>query len=203
MSNFKIVLFRNKKKKKILNNYKSYQKCLNKFNNLIKDNNVIFEIKYENRTKVNYELAIVCEGCNETNSLFSTDDFGRNVEVSLSDKNFDILKINDFFIDEKIQDYQLNVRISFEFFYKTYLSDNKFKNFFVLNNKFFIQQDESFDCFILKDCDESIRFLQTLEFYLNEHGINNYISFIYNNILEKKWIYKKLVDYGFKKTLSL
>ena len=116
MSSYQIVIFRNKVKKKVLKKYKTFSNSEKEFNNLVNNNNVHFEIKYENNKESKYEIALVCENCNTEVNLFNIDEMGRNIEVKTSDTKYKILRVSHYAMEEKIQDYQQNKRITFEEF---------------------------------------------------------------------------------------
>ena len=196
MEEYQIVLFKNKNKKKVIKKYYSKKRAVEKYNELIKNNDIKFETKYENSIETRYELGLLCKNCLEKNELFSIDEFGRNVFVESSDKSITFLKISDYLIEETIQDYQTKNKIKFDDLFGTYLSDKTFKNLFTLNNKFFIQEDESINCFILKNESDSIRLLNTVEYFLTEKNYG-FISMTYKNTIDKKYIYNILENYGF------
>ena len=96
MENYQIVLFRNRIKQKVLRKYKNRNACFQKYKNLLNDNNVKFEIKYENGQPVNYELLLICENCDYNKSLFQSDEIGRNVELKTNNSKYKILESNTY-----------------------------------------------------------------------------------------------------------
>ena len=59
MENFIIVLFKNKKKKKIIKGYVTSKNANLKYKKLIENNNIPFEVLYENGSKCKYEIALL------------------------------------------------------------------------------------------------------------------------------------------------
>jgi len=61
MSNYLVVLFKNKKKKKIIKKFVTLSRAKNYFEELInKSNEVIFEVLVENGKDCKFELALIC-----------------------------------------------------------------------------------------------------------------------------------------------
>ena len=106
MEEYQIILFKNKNKKKLIKKYSSKKKSIQRYFDLIHKNDVKFEVMYENGIKCNYEIALVCMNCEKDLELFSTDSIGRNILIESDDKNISFLKISNYLIEEKIQDYQ-------------------------------------------------------------------------------------------------
>ena len=91
---FLIVLFKNRKKRKIIKRYHTEKRALDKFNKLIKNNKtILFPKLVENAEPSSYELAILTNKTKIQNSLFLTDDLGRNVPVNLENPEYVFLKI--------------------------------------------------------------------------------------------------------------
>lgn len=200
MENFLIVLFKNKKKKKNIKGYSTFKNAISKYNSLLKENYVIFEMKYENAEKCDYEIALLSKQDHYQIPLFKTDEFGRQSEVFIENESeYIIKKIDNYKIEEKIQDWQKNKRITFDEFLK-YCPKKYLKSIFTLNNKLVIQRDEFFYLFSLKNQEDSHRFLETLERYFRDHSRNDAIFVKDISTAQRKWIYDLLIKQGFDKT---
>jgi len=199
MSNYSIIIFKNKKKQKTIKNFVTVKRCLNHYNNLINDNNVNFEIKYENSRRVQYEISIISKFDSDQNSLFSIDELGRNFEVKLLDNDYHIMKLDPYKIEEKIYDYQTKRKIYFNELLKIYFTASTLLNIFSLNNKLFIQDNEDYSCFVLKNPDDAERLLFTLQDALMKLS-KSCLFMNYTNPVDKKRMYKELSNYGFDKT---
>ena len=78
---FLIVLFKNRKKRKIIKRYHTEKRALDKFNELIKENkSILFPKLIENAEPSDYELAILTNKTKIQNSLFLTDDLGTTLQ---------------------------------------------------------------------------------------------------------------------------
>jgi len=199
MSNYSIIIFKNKKKQKTIKNFVTVNRCLDHYNNLINDNNVNFEIKYENSKPVEYEISIISKLDNQQNSLFSVDELGRNFEVKLLNDEYNILRLDPYMLEEKVFDYQTKRKLYFSELIKTYITGSTLLNIFSLNNKLFIQENEDYNCFVLKNPEDAERLLFTLQEVLMKLG-KSCLYMNYTNPVDKKRVYKELSNYGFKKT---
>ena len=169
--NYLVVLFNNKKRKKIINQFKTFDRAENFYNKLIEDNkSVIFETKVENARSCNYELCLLKKHDDSFEKLYIKDDFGRNVLVDLDDPDYKIIRVVKYKVPEKIFDVSNNKKITTEEFIKKYLPKNSIKLISRLNNKVVVQNDDVVKLFSLKDEDESRRFLESLNDYLISVG---------------------------------
>ena len=198
MENFIIVLFKNKKKKKIIKGYATEKNALIKYNNLVKDNNIPFEVFYENSELCKYEIALLTKTENYQIPLYKTDEIGRNKSVFMEDKtDYIIKKINDYKIEELIYDWDKDSRISFYEFIDTYCPKKDVKIISRLHNKIIVQNDEVFKLFSLKNEEDSERFLQTLESYFYNSNRSDSIFVRNDTTVNRKWMYDTLEKYGF------
>jgi hypothetical protein len=200
MDNFIIVLFKNKKKKRIIKGYKSEKRATEKFKSLIKENNVLFDVQYENAEKSKYELALLTNTDSFQIPLFQEDELGRNEEVFISSEtDYTIRQIKPFKIEEKIFDWNTNDRISFEELIRKYCIKKEMKSISTLHNKLVIQVNENFYVFSLKNIDDAHRLLETMENYYRENHRNDAIFVKDISTTQRKWMYDLLVKKGFDK----
>ena len=156
-------------------------------------------MEVENSEDCKFELAIVSTISEVQFDLFIQDDIGRNVKVEVEDENFKILKISNYNLPEKIQDWSLDKRILFEEFFKRYFSTRDLKNVFSINNKIVIQQDENVNLFSLKNSKESRRFLNILQEYMISEKRADAIFVYDTNTIQRKYLYKILEEKGIDK----
>ncbi len=200
MENFIIVLFKNKKKKKIIKGYSTEKNALSKFNSLLKSNDVLFDTKYENSEKVKYELAILSKIDNYQLPLYKMDEVGRNNRVFMDDQSdYTIKNISDYKLEELIYDWQSSSRISFNQLIAKYCKKKDFKVISKLNNKIVIQIDEVFSLFSLKNTEDSERLIDTLESSFRELGRSDAMFIKDSTQTQRKWLYGVLEKNGFNK----
>lgn len=193
-------MFKNKKKRKIIKRYDTEKKATEKYNSLLKLNNeIIFEKLVENAEETNYELGLITNQKKIQDSLFLTDELGRNNVVNLENPDYVFTKISKFKIEELIYDWQKSKKISFKEFINEYCKDKDLKNIFSLNNKICVQIDEDVTVFSLKDSNESHRFIEVLEEYFYQNKRSDAIFVKDVSSPQRKWIYDILSKKGFDK----
>jgi len=199
-SNYLIVLFKNKKKRKIIKRYTKEKSAINFFNDLIEQQNkIIFPKIIENTEETSYTLGLLTNTTNVQKSLFLKDELGRNIPANIENSNYVFINIVSFKQEEKLFDWQTNSKITFNEFITKYCNNNELKNIFTLHNKICVQIDEELYLFSLKDKNESIRFLDILQNYFFS---NNRIDGIFVKDIsttQRKWIYNVLTEKGFDK----
>ena len=200
MENFIIVLFKNKKKKKIIKGYATEKNANLKYNSLLKDNDVLFEVSFENSERCHYEIALLSSVENYQLPLYKTDDIGRNQNVFISgESDYVIKKIDNFKIEEFIYDWQTDKRISFNVLLNSYCPVKEMKVISTLHNKLIIQIESDFKLFSLKNEEDSERLLETLESYFREHNRNDSMFVRDISTTHRKWMYNILESHGFKR----
>jgi len=198
--NYLIVLFKNKKKRKIIKHYVNKNTALDRFKELVENNDeILFEKRVENATPCDYEIAVLTNQTKIQKSLFLTDDLGRNNPVNLEDPDYVFLEIKKYKIEETIFDWQNQKKIKFSDIIKTYCNDKNLKSIFTLNNKLCIQIDEDVSMFSLKDKEESERLLETMQDYFinNSRSDAFFVKDVSN--AQRKWLYDIMENKGFNK----
>jgi hypothetical protein len=198
--NYIIVLFKNKKKKKIIKRFVTEKKARNHFNELIKENDkILFDKRIENATDSEYLIGLVTNQTNVQKTLYYTDDLGRNIVANLENSNYVFLDIKNYKIEEKLFDWQDQKKINLFELEKKYFKTTELKNIFTLNNKLCIQIEEDVSVFSLKDSEESKRLLESLENkFMNENRMDS--LFVRDvSTAQRKWLYNILESKGFDK----
>ena len=203
MSNtkYQIVLFNNKSKKRIIATSRIYNNIKKKYKEIQKKSNVIFPVKYSKKVECNFELALVCFGKCKKTQIHRRDELGRLTEVKMSSEDYEIMKIVDFDIEEKVYDHQITKRIDFNELYARYLNTKTIIQIFSLNNKIVIQNNESFYLFSLKNVSESSRFISCIKKYFSENRKFNFLISRDLSTIQRKELYNLLESKGFPRTL--
>jgi len=198
--NYLVVLFKNKKRKKIIKSFVRKNKAELFFNKCLEDSKEVkFNIVVENATDVEYELGLLSVVDDTQLNLFTHDDLGRNVKVELTDSDYKIINISKYNLPEKIFDWSENKRIDFNFLVSKYFKEKTLKNVFTINNKLVIQVDEQINLFSLKDSDESKRLLDTLQSYMVSQKRAESIFVKDLNTIQRKYLYSILEKNGIDK----
>lgn len=202
MQKYWIVLFKDKKKVKIIKKYVSLSKAEQFFRNIIiKSENVLFEVKFENGIPVEYEIGLIDSGYQSYSPTYKIDDLGRSLRVKLLDENMNILKLTYFKKEEFLYDLQKNKRILSSDFVKSYMSGKNLKILSALNNKLVLQEDEKFSLFSLKNESDTLRFIGNLERSFMSNGRSDCLFVKDTSKPQKKYLIDLLSKQGIKKTL--
>jgi len=196
-----VILFKNKKKKKIINKFKTEEKAKVFFEELKKSNEVYFEKIIDGYDSCDFEIGLITKNKNDFTSYFFKDDYGRQIKMDLDDSNYKLIEISKFSIEEKFVDNQKNKKIDLTDFYENYLSTNVIKIVFVLNNKIFVQEDNNFSMFTFKTSDESLRFLKCLSNFLIDNKRTDCIVVTDTSSVQKKLLYEQLSSFGIDKSI--
>jgi len=197
-----ILLFKNKKRKKIINKFKTLENATSFYNNLVKQsNNVIFNKKVENAEPCVYEIGLVTNKKIENEKLFLRDTMGRQVRIELDDNDYQISKLDEYRIEEKFFDVSTNKKITTQEFLKIYLSSGSIKMLSKLNNKVVFQNNDHISLFSFKNEIESKRFLDNLSDYFISIGKVDTIIVNEDSSGQKKYLYDILEKFGFDKKL--
>jgi hypothetical protein len=210
MENYLVVLFKNKKRKRIIKKFVTLSRAKLFFNKLISESDdVIFDVLIENTKDCKFELGLIEMSTNQSAPVYITDEYGRNVKVKLEDDGMSILQIKPYREEELLFDVQKKKKITTKELIKTYLKTDGLKMISVLNNKIVVQKDEDIKLFSLKNEKESSRFIDCLSshFFKIKRGdclfIKDYSSpqrkYLYSllesNGFDKKVLYRKFTTY--------
>lgn len=201
--NYIVILFKNRKKKRIIKKFVTEQKAFIFFNKMIKKSDeVFFEKRVEHTKECHFELGIVSEIRKHDSPTYIKDELGRNFKVSIEgDTNTYMIEIKTYNVEEKIYDISENKKITIKEFEKKYLQNEGLKIVSVLNHKIIVQNDTKFNLFSLKNESEAVRFLDSLIGYLS--NLNNKSAMIITDTSakQKKYLYDLLIQNGFDSAL--
>jgi hypothetical protein len=206
MENYIVVLFKNKKKKRIIKKFITFTRAKQFYDKLVQESNeVLFEIKVEGGSECVYEIGIVEMSSKQLVPVYMTDEFGRNVKVKLDEDGMTLFKIQPYKKEETVFDIRTGKKITMSDLIKKYLRGDGLKMISVLNNKIVLQEDEKIHLFTLKSESESSRFVDcmSLHFFKIKRGdclfVKDYstaqrkylYSLLESNGIDKKILYRK------------
>jgi hypothetical protein len=198
--NYLIVVFKNRRKKKIINKFNTSKKANTFYKELLEKNDeVLFEVQTQNGKPCVWEIALL-ERKNDTQiPLFTKDEFGRNVKLEFEDDDYDIIKISPYKEPEKIKDLQTGNKIATTTFINNYLSKEGIKLVSKLNNKIVVQNDDVVKMFVLKSDSDASRFIDALtQRFLNlKRGDCMFVKDTTSQ--QKKYLYDLLHSQGYDK----
>jgi hypothetical protein len=195
---YNIVIFKNKKINRYLksfHNMETVKRYLERLREPVKD--IEFEIQYENGRKVEYEIGVVEKHSKKTIKLYKSDELGRNMPVELDDENYKIIMLFPYKKEEKIYHQTLKKRLTIDEFFENYMTTSSLKMISKLNNKIIVQDDDKWDLFVLKNIEDTDRFLNFLESKLIKQNKKNYMLVRDVSTAQRSYLYKELVDRGY------
>lgn len=200
MENYLVVLFKNKKKKKIIKKFITFNRAKSFYDNLVNESQeVIFNVEVESGEECRYEIGLVEMSGKQLVPVYMTDEFGRSIKVKLDDEGMTLFQITQYKKEELIYDVKESKKITVHELIKKYLRGDGMKMVSVLNNKVVVQQEEKFHLFTLKNEQESSRFVDclSLHFFKIKRGdclfVKDYSS------AQRKYLYGILESNGFSK----
>ena len=202
MENYLVVLFKNKKRKRIIKKFITLSRAESFFNTLISESDeVIFNVLVKNTKDCKLELSLVELSSNQSSPVYIMDEYGRNVRVKLEDSGMSILKIKPYREEELIFDIQNKKKITTKDLIKTYLKTDGLKLISVLNNKIELQKDEDIKLFSLKNEKESSRFIDCLSLYFFKINRSDCLFIKDYSSPQRKYLYSLLESNGFDKKI--
>lgn len=202
MSQYVVVLFKNKTRKKIVKKFSKGKNAMEFFDRMIKENSqIIFDRQFENGKESKYELALLEKNSERLIPTYLTDEFGRNVKVKLENPEFSILKISPFKHSESIYDIDRKSKVSIEFFLSRYLPKVGVKVLSVLNNKVILQNDDEIRLFSLKSESDAERFVRSLSEYFFKEKRGDCIFVTDTSSPQRKYLFEFLQQKGIDKKI--
>ena len=196
-----IVLFKNKKRKKIINKFKTFERANNFYNSTIKkSDSVLFPKLFENGKECNYEIGFLESGSTDFDLYFVKDELGRQIKVDIDDPNYRITKIVNYNVEEFLYDINEKTKITFEEFVKKYLPKTGIKLISKINNKIVVQNDDEVNLLSLKSIDDCFRFMSILDNYLMSFKRLDCILVKDTSKQQKKYLYGLLESKGINKS---
>ena len=202
MYKYKIVLFCNKKKYKVL------RKCMKKstiyehwryYRTLKKPSFVKLQGSKRNEDKV-YELALIFPNTRWSTKTYVKDSLGRNVEAILEDNKYRIKEIIPYWEEELIYDFQIKKRVRYHEIFNKFLEVREIAQIFTLNNKLFLQVEDNIQLFGNKNIKDSERLFNIIKEDLIKRKRSNFIFVRDITTHQRKLLYKLLESKGFKKS---
>ena len=202
MANYSVVLFKNKKKKKIINKFITPEKAHSFYKKMMSESDeVIFDVQFESGLDCNYELGIVHMSSEQKEPVYLTDELGRFLKVKLDEKGMTLILINPYKKEESIFDIQQKKKIFVGEFIKRYLKGDGIKMISSLNNKVVVQDNDKFNLFTLKSEFESLRFIECLSSHFHKIKRGDCLFIKDSSTPQKKYLYSLLESNGFDKKI--
>lgn len=209
--NYRIIIAKDNKKKKILYEGKNLHNAQQKFFSIVDKNKVLFPKKhnaYKKNKPVKYEILLLKEKEEDDNTYFDRDELGRTIELTVKNNSWTILEKQTYEYEEKFSVYGFRKRLDTISIIKLILmkdikKENIIKQINYVNNNVLIHHNEDFDVITCKCIDDAKRLHNLLRDFCKKSKIKNVIfsgkstgrnkSKMYDLIIEKTgWKIEKL-----------
>jgi len=196
-----IVLFCNKKRKKILH------RCMKR--------TTITEYWHQFKTKVKppftkiqggkrkqeniFELALIYPYNRLVTSVYVKDSLGRNIEAKMENDKFRIKEIIPYWEEELIYDFQSKKRIRYYQLLSQILPVSEIGQIFTLNNKLLIQVEDNIKLFSNKNPTDAERLFEIIKNDLLNKKRQNFIFVKDVTTHQRKLLYDMLEKKGYKR----
>jgi hypothetical protein len=198
--NYLIVLFKNKKQRKIINKFNTFNRAKDFFKRKVNESNsIIFPKIIENGFPVEHELAIVGIKNNKHNLLYKRDSVGRSIKVTLEDDEREIIELSPYNLEEQIFDIKNKKRIFLNEFIEKYLPKKNIKMISKLNHKIMVQNEDEINLFSLKSENDAERFMSILNSYFLKNKRVDTLFVRDIDTLQRKYLYDLLIEAGYDK----
>ncbi len=195
-------MFKNKKRKKIINKFVTFSRAKQYYDKLLKESNdVIFNVEIENGMDTRYELGLIELSDNQFIPVYMTDEYGRSSKVKLEEDGMTLFNIGYYKKEERVYDLTKNKKITTQQLIKTYLKGDGLKMISSLNNKIIIQEDEKINLFTLKSEFESLRFIDSLSSYFFKIKRGDCLFVKDHSSAQRKYLFSVLESYGIDKKI--
>lgn len=184
---YKIVIVKNKKIYKVFKEYRFFKWALNKYTNLVSNNNVHIK-KIQVNTKaikpVEYELLLLKKTPkNDTISKIVSNEYGNNVKMIIKG-GWDIIKKSEWSIEERFFVYGYKKRMDvIDIISNVFKKFTKFYYVTIVLNKIVIYNDDFIEVILCKngtDCDR-------LSYFIKKQMSNfGFINFIFLGVANRK-----------------
>lgn len=200
MANYLIVLFKNKRRKRIIKKFVTLKKAKLLYMKLLSESeDVIFPAEVESNRESKLELGIVEMSSKQLVPIYMTDEFGRSIKVKLDDAEMTLFEISPYKKEELIHDNQTNKKLTSKELIKTYLKGSSLKMIYCLNNRIIVQEDENIKLFTTKNENEAIRLIDCLSIYFFKNKRTDCLFIKDNSKPQKKYLYDLLESKGIHK----
>ncbi len=197
-----IVLFCNKKRKKIL--YRCMKRTTitdywHEFKTQKKPSFVKVQGGKRKQEQL-FELALVFPNNRWATKTWVKDSLGRNIEAKIENDKFRIKEIIPYWEEELIYDFETKKRIRYHEMMEYINSIQDIAQIFTLNNKLFVQIENQIRLFGNKNISDSDRLFEIVKEDLIKKKRGNFIFVKDINTHQRKNLYTLLESKGFKRT---
>ena len=200
---YKIILFCNKKRKKLI-----YQTI-----SIASIRDLWYELKTEKRPpyvkefggkrnqKLDYELALIYPDNRwaKNKTITKRDEYGRLIDVGVDTKGYRLKEMIPYWQEEKIYDHDNKVRIRYHELFEIFEKVTEISQVFTLNNKLFLQIEDNVRMFGNKNLNDTERLFDLLKEDLLKSKKGNFIFVRDITTSQRKDLYNLLEKKGYNR----
>lgn len=196
-----IVLFCNKKRKKIL--YRCMKRTTlteywHQFKTQKKPDFIKLQGSKRNQEQV-YELALIFPNNRWATDIWVKDSLGRNFPAKSEDKKYRIKEIIPYWEEEQIYDFQTKKRIRLHELLEKIVPITEIAQIFTLNNKLFVQAENEIWLYGNKNKPDTERLFEIVKEKIIKKRMGNFIFVRDITTHQRKLLYNLLESKGFKR----
>jgi hypothetical protein len=196
-----IVLFCNKKRKKIL--YRCMRRTTiteywHQFKTKVKPPFIKIQGGKRKQEKV-FELALIYPNNRWVNTVYVKDSLGRNYPAIIEEDKYRIKEIIPYWEEELIYDFQIKKRIRYYQLLSQILPVSEIGQIFTLNNKLLIQVEDNIKLFSNKNPTDAERLFEIIKSDLLSKKRQNFIFVKDVTTHQRKLLYDMLEKKGYKR----
>lgn len=177
---YRIIIVRNNKKKKLLFKGVDKEYAYKKYKNLLKTNRVLFPKKHNNYLKnkpVKFELLLVKEKEEDDTKYYIRNETGEPVETTIKSNKWSIMAKSEWLFEETFMVYGHKERMDTKEVIKNILMKEIYKKNTVkvinyIFNKLMIHNNDDFDIITCKCISDAKRLYELLKEYCVKHKFN-------------------------------
>jgi len=197
-----VILFCNKKKIRVLH------RCMTK--------NTIYDAWHEHKTQkrppfvklqggkrnkeLNFELGLIFPNNRWSKPTYIRDELGRTVEALMMDDKFRIKELIPYWDEERVYDFDTKKRIRYHEMMDIILKVEEIGQIFTLNNKLFLQVENTVRMFGNKNVSDANRLFDIVKNDLHKRGVGNFIFVKDITTHQRSQLYAMLEGMGYKRT---
>lgn len=197
-----IVLFCNKKRKKIL--YRCMKRTtITEYWHEFKTQKKPSFVKVQGGKRKQeqlFELALIFPNNRWVTKTFVKDSLGRNIEAKIENEKYRIKEIIPYWEEELIYDFQIKKRIRYHEMISDIKNTQDIAQIFTLNNKLFVQIENDVRLYGNKNIHDAERLFEIVKEELLKNKKGNFIFIKDVTTYQRKQLYTLLESKGFKRT---
>jgi hypothetical protein len=197
-----IILFYNRKKKKILHKSAQKETIMNVWREYETQKKPPYtrRISGKRNKELNIELGLIFPNTRWARKTYIKDELGRNIEVKWDNPKERIKDIIPYWVEERVFNFDTKKRMRFHELIDYICTITDIAQIFTLNNKLFVQIENEIHMFGNKNINDASRLFDLVRKQLNKIGKRNFIFVKDISTKQRINLYNLLEEKGYKRT---